>query len=114
MRVRSDPFKLQMLVKKSLRSFTLEKAGIIEEVESWATPIVPILKKNEKIRICGDYKATLNLHLIVAEYPFPTVDELFMKLANGKKFFKIDLKQVYLQLEIAPDDRELLIISTCK
>lgn len=76
-RARSVPFKLQMMVEKELD--TLEKAGIIEKVESskWATPIVPILKKDGKIRICGDYKATLNPHLIVDEYPFPTVDELF-------------------------------------
>ncbi|XP_029163050.1 uncharacterized protein K02A2.6-like [Nylanderia fulva] len=113
-RARPVPFKLQMLVEKELD--TLEQAGIIEKVESskWATPIVPILKKDGKIRICGDYKATLNRHLIVDEYPFPAVDELFMKLANGKKFSKIDLKQAYLQLEIAPEDRELLTISTSK
>jgi len=39
---------------------------------------------------------------------------LFLKLANGRKFSKIDLKQAYLQLEIAPEDRELLTVSTCK
>jgi len=114
MRARSVPFKLQMLVNEELG--ILEKAGVIEKVESskWATPIVPILKKDGRIRICGDYKATLNPHLIVDEYPFPTIDELFLKLANGRKFSKIDLKQAYLQLEIAPEDRELLTISTCK
>ncbi|XP_018407383.1 PREDICTED: uncharacterized protein K02A2.6-like [Cyphomyrmex costatus] len=114
--VRARPvlFKLQMLVEKELD--TLEKAGVIEKVESskWATPIVSILKKDGSIRICGDYKATLNPHLIVYEYPFPTVDELFLKLRNGKKFSKIDLKQPYLQLEVAPEDRELLTISTFK
>ncbi|XP_018362813.1 PREDICTED: uncharacterized protein K02A2.6-like [Trachymyrmex cornetzi] len=107
-------FKLQMLIQKELD--TLEKAGIIEKIESckWATPIVPILKKDGKIRICGDYKATLNPYLIVDEYPFLTVDELFLKLRNGKKISKIDLKQAYLQLKIAPENRKLLTISTFK
>lgn len=39
---------------------------------------------------------------------------MFAKLANGNKFSKIDLAQAYLQLEIAPEYRELLTISTCK
>lgn len=39
---------------------------------------------------------------------------IFSKLANGNKFSKLDLDQAYLRLEIAPEDRELLTISTCK
>lgn len=114
--VRACPvsFKLLSLVEQELDK--LENAGIIEKVTTskWATPIVPILKKNGKIRICGDYKVTLNSQLLVDDHPFPTIDELFSKLANGKKFSKLDLEQAYLQLEIAPEDRELLTISTCK
>ncbi|XP_029155330.1 uncharacterized protein K02A2.6-like [Nylanderia fulva] len=94
----------------------LENTAIIEKVTTskWATPIVPILKKNGKIRICGDYKITLNSQLLVDDHPFLTINELFAKLANGKKFSKLDLEQAYLQLEIAPEDRKLLTISTCK
>lgn len=51
---------------------------------------------------------------MVDDHPFPTIDELFPKLANGNKFSKLDLEQAYLQLEIAPEDRKLLTINTCK
>ena len=36
----------------------LVKEGTIEPVEfsEWATPIVPIVKEDGTIRICGDYK----------------------------------------------------------
>lgn len=113
-RARLVPFKLMSLVDQELDK--LEKAGIIEKVTTskWATSIVPILKKNGKIRICGDYKVTLNSQLLVDDHPFPTIDELFSKLANETKFSKLDLEQAYLQLEITPEDRELLTISTCK
>lgn len=42
----------------------------------------------------------------------PTIDELFATMAGGKKFTKIDLQQVYLQLEVREEDRELLTLST--
>lgn len=112
-RARPVPFKLLQLVEQELDNL---ESGIIEKVTTskWATPIVPILKRNGKIRICGDYKVTVNPQLLVDDHPFPTIDELFPKLANGNKFSKLDLEQAYLQLEIAPEDRELLTINTCK
>ena len=45
----------------------LEKEGIIKKVEhsEWAAPIVPIPKVDGQIRICGDYKVTVNANLEV-------------------------------------------------
>jgi len=113
-RARSVPFKLLPLVEQELNK--LESAGTIEEVTTsrWTTPIIPILKRDGSVRICSDYKVTVNPHLIIDNHPLPTTDELFVKLAHGKKFSKIDLKQAYLQLEIAPEYREILTLSTCK
>ncbi|XP_055543132.1 uncharacterized protein LOC129728704 [Wyeomyia smithii] len=64
------------------------------------------------IRICGDYKQTVNPNLKVDQHPLSTVDELFASLAGGDKFSKIDLVQAYLQLEVAPEDREILTLNT--
>jgi hypothetical protein len=114
LKARTVPFKLLPLVEQELQ--TLVKDGILEKVNSsrWATPIVPVLKKDNKVRLCGDFSVTLNSNLVIDEHPLPTVDELFASMAGGTKFTKIDLEKAYLQLEIREEDRELLTLSTHK
>ncbi|XP_029165366.1 uncharacterized protein K02A2.6-like [Nylanderia fulva] len=114
LKARTVPFKLVPLVEQELQ--TLVEDGILEKVNTsrWATPIVPVLKKNNKIRICGDFSVTINPNLLTDKYPLPTVDELFASMAGGTKFTKIDLQQAYLQLEVREEDRELLTLNTHK
>ena len=35
----------------------------------WASPIVPVLKSNGEIRLCGDYKVTVNKAVKTEKYP---------------------------------------------
>lgn len=88
------------------------QAGILEKVDSlrWMS-IVPVLKKDGRVRICGDFSVTVNPALIMDEYPLPTIDELFASMAGGRIFSKIDLKQVYLQLPLSEQDKEILILN---
>ncbi|XP_058817568.1 uncharacterized protein K02A2.6-like [Topomyia yanbarensis] len=112
LKARKIPFNLQKVVEAELDKLVEE--GVLTKVNqsNWATPIVPVKKSNNRVRICGDYKKTVNPNLVVDKHPLPTVDELFTSLAGGKKFSKIDLVQAYLQLEVAPEDREILTLST--
>ena len=52
-RPRSVPFALKEGIEEELDR--LEKEGIVHRVmhSEWATPIVPILKPDKKVRICG-------------------------------------------------------------
>ena len=54
------PYAMKRKMKAELER--LQKEGTIEPVQlsEWAAPIVPIMKHDESIRICGDYKATIN------------------------------------------------------
>ena len=59
-RPRPLPFALKGPVEQELNR--LEEAGILEKVShsEWAAPIVPVPKKDGKVRLCGDYKVTVN------------------------------------------------------
>ena len=92
----------------------LEEEGILSKVKfsNWATTIVPIVKPNGTVRICGDYKITVNPQLQSEEYPLPRIDDIFAKLAGGKKFTKIDLRQAYHQMEVEEESQEYLTVNT--
>ena len=51
---RPVPFALKEKIAEEPRR--LEKSGVLEKVEfsNWATPIVPVLKPDGSVRICGD------------------------------------------------------------
>lgn len=97
---RTVPSKLLSLIDKAIQK--LETAGVLVKINTseWATPIIPVLKKESTIRICGDYSVTLNPNLLVDDHPLPTIDELFASIAGGTTFSKIDLRQAYLQLQV--------------
>lgn len=90
--------------------------GIISPVKfsEWATPIVPVMKKNGDVRICGDFKVTVNPALCVEKYPIPRIEDLFASLSGGQHFSKLDLSHAYLQMVIEENSRKYLTITTSK
>ena len=83
-RPRSVPFALKEGIEEELDR--LEKEGIVHRVMhgEWATPIVPILKPDKKVRICGDFKVTINPALDVDRYPLPKLEELLATVSGRK------------------------------
>ncbi len=73
-----------------------------------------IPKKDNTVRICGDYKETVNSFLEVDQYPLPKTQDLFAKLAGGKQFTKLDLTQAYQQMELEEESKQYLTINTPK
>lgn len=69
--------------------------GIYQPVASskWAAPIVPVLKGDGNIRICSDYKQTVNKVDDCDKYHFPKTENIFATLNVGEKFIKLDLSQ---------------------
>ena len=65
------------------------------EWSEWATPIVPVPKKDGSVRLCGDYKITVNPELQAEQYSLPRIEDIFANLAGRQKFSKIDRRQAY-------------------
>lgn len=111
---RPVPYALKEAVEKELDR--LERNGIISQVgrSDWAAPIVVVPKKDKTVRLCGDYKVTVNKCILAEEYPLPNVEDLFATLAGGKVFSKIDLSFAYQQLQLDTESEQYLTINTHK
>ena len=111
-RPRSVPFAMKSVVEEELNR--LESTGVLERVEvaDWAASIVAVPKKDGRVRICGDYKVTINPMLDVNQYPLPRPEDLFATLAGGKRFTKLDLSHAYNQLILDEESRPYLTINT--
>lgn len=114
LRSRVISFQIKSKVEDELDRMV--QAGILKPVNTsrWATPVVPVLKSDGSIRICGDFSVTVNPRILIDEHPLPTHEELFAKMAGCRYFSKIDLKQAYLQLELREEDKEILTLNTSK
>ena len=89
------------------------KEGVIEPVDEaqWSAPMVPVRKKNGKLRICVDYRY-LNTVLEKEPFQIPSLEELLSKLAGAKVFSLIDAKSGYHQIQIHKESRKFLSFSS--
>ena len=94
----------------------LVNLGILEPVEhsEYASPIVPVLKRDGSVRLCADYSVSINKQLVVEQYPLPTIHELFSKLHGGQQFSKLDLSMAYNQflLDDTDESQNITCINT--
>ena len=113
-KARPVPYALRTKIETELSR--LQGQGVIEPVSfsDWAAPIVPVVKGDGTIRICGDYKLTVNAVAQTDSYPLPRIEDIFASLSNGKAFTKLDLAHAYQQIPVAEDTKKLTTINTHK
>src|ERR1700728_657130 len=92
-----------LLVKKEIQN--LLNAGFIRTARyvEWLSNIVPVIKKNGKIRVCIDFR-NLNTATPKDEYPMPVVDMLVDSSAGHKIMSIMDGHSGYNQICIAKED----------
>lgn len=114
MKPRPVAYSLKVKVENEIDRLVNE--GIISKVENsdWGTPLVPVSKEDGSIRLCGDYKVTINPHVIDYRHPLPRIDDLFVSLQGGIKFSKLDLSGAYNQLVLDEKSAHLCAWSTHK
>lgn len=113
-KARPVPYSLREKVEKELER--LQEEGTIEPVQfaEWAAPIVPIVKEDKSIRICGDYKITVNQAAKLDNYPIPKAEDLFATLSGGVMFTKLDMSQAYQQILLEEESKKYTTINTHK
>lgn len=111
-KARQPPYALRSGIEDELAR--LQRDGIIQPVEfsNWATPIVPIVKTDHTIRICGDYKSTLNNVMASDSHPIPRIEDMANALAPGQKFTKLDFSHAYTQLQLEDEAKEFTTVNT--
>ena len=109
---RPVPYALKDKIESEIKR--LVSLGVIEPVKhaDWAAPIVPVLKASGDVRLCGDFKVTVNPHIKMEEYPIPKVEDLFVSLEGGRTFSTLDLSEAYLQLELKENSKSFMVINT--
>ena len=83
---RSVPYALQDKVDQKVQH--LQDEGILEPMETaeWAALIVVVLKRDKSsLQMCIEFSGTVNPVSKLDRYPIPKPEDLFAKLANGKR-----------------------------
>ena len=72
------------------------------------------MKSDGTVRVCGDYKLTVNKVSNLDGYPIPRLDDMNTKLVGGQTFTELDLSHAYEQMLVDENSKELLTINTHK
>ncbi len=68
----------------------------------------------KSVRICGDYKLTVNQASKLEQYPIPKLEDLLEKLSGGEKYSKLDLSHAYQQVILDEESKRYITLNTHK
>ncbi|XP_039759590.1 uncharacterized protein K02A2.6-like [Pararge aegeria] len=113
-KARPVPYAIKARVEEEIDRLVAE--GVLRPLSysEWATPVVPIIKKSGDIRLCGDYRSTVNQATESDTYPMPTANEVFATVAGAKFFTTLDLDRAYTQVKVQDSTAKMLTLNTCK
>ena len=98
----SVPLVLRDQVKKQIGD--LVDNGIIRPSNSpWAFPMIVVRKKNNKLRLCQDFRA-LNQRTEKFYWPLGSIDDIFASLGGARYLSSLDMANAYHHIPMAPED----------
>ncbi|MCO5569916.1 hypothetical protein L7F22_023630 [Adiantum nelumboides] len=91
----------------------LKEDEFIYEIKhtDWVSPIVVVLKKNGKLRVCVNLKK-VNAATIRDNYPLPNTDHVIERVAGREAYSFLDGFSGYNQLAIKPEDQHKTAFAT--
>ncbi len=109
---RRIPFPQMKAVEEELNRML--RMGIIEEVSEptdWCAPMVPVPKKNGKVRICVDLKR-LNEAVEREKFVLPTLEDVAPELTGATLFSTLDASSGFWQIPLDRESRRLTTFLT--
>ena len=98
---RRIPDRWRSKIQQELKN--LLQAGIIVPSRSpWASPIVPVPKPNDEVRMCVDYRS-LNAVTQSDVYPLPHIEKLLEEVSKSHYITTLDLVKGYYQFPVLED-----------
>ena len=112
LKARRVPFAIKTDVEEAIEK--LVQQGVYQPIQhsEWATPVVVVRKDDGSIRLCEDYRSTVNPAIESDTYPLPMIQEILAATSGGKWFSKLDLKQGYQQLTVDNNTAKILTVNT--
>ena len=111
LKARPVPYSLRQKVEMELERMVSTGALSPVSWSEWAAPIVVVPKSDGSVRICGDFRVSINPFLKVDQYLLPRVEDI---LEDSTIFSKIDRQSAYLQMELEEESKEFTTINTHK
>jgi len=82
------------------------RLGYIESTNTdWRHPIVPVIKKNGKVRCCLDARKLNNITKSDT-YTSPDLNNIFRRFPQANMFFSVDLTDAFMQTELDDESKE--------
>jgi transposase InsO family protein len=106
------PANIKNNAERQVKDNIIERVDVMSDPIEWASPLVIQPKKNGKVRICADFKATINKYIKEQIHPLPTLNVVADEFAGFTEFSLIDLKDAYHQLLVALCCRKYLVVAT--
>ena len=110
----TPPYRRSLKDHQTLSAETaklLDRQHIELSTSPWNSPVVLVRKKDGSTRFCVDYRK-LNDITVKDSFPLPRIDDIFDQLSQSLYFTKLDFKNGYFQIPLAPKDRPKTAFST--
>ena len=104
----SRPYRVPDRLKEGVRSEVeelVELGIVVPSTSPWASPVVPVPKKDGTVRVCIDYRK-LNEVTVADPYYMTTMDEIVERIGASKVMSKLDLAKGFYQVEVDPRSRK--------
>ena len=104
----SHPYRVPDRLKEGVRSEVeelVELGIVVPSTSPWASPVVPVPKKDGTVRVCIDYRK-LNEVTVTDPYYMTTMEEIVERIGASKVMSKLDLAKGFYQVEVDPKSRK--------